>query len=447
MFRVNRTYFWVMLIALFAILPVVAVSANNDVMVMQVDDCDGRDLRLDLSGVISPDGTVGTITNSSDVTCTYLVGMASYEKYDEVIDNQQLFDSASQSVELAPDASTQLQVGLPDCAVQVDLFFGDVLPSLDGVRYGDRLLDAVHLGGDNYCSDTPVNDQDNDTIPDDQDNCPTVPNTGQENLDGDEFGDVCDDDIDGDLFDNVNDCEPRDPAIHPDATEIPNNGIDENCDGADLVVGGGDVQITVTWDNNADVDLHVYEPNGTHIWYGNRGPTATGGQLDIDSNWVCGTNLLYAENVFWPQDQSPTGTYTVQIQRSTSCGFTANWHLIIQVDGVGIILNETGNTNQTFVFTVNDDGTATLGARLASADFAVNMRTVNNNANARTCPDLSCDVVTVVRTGQSVQIVEQVTGEAVNGNATWWAVNVDGRELFVHESLLTQFASFMYEMK
>lgn len=445
MFRYRRAYLILVMIGLLGILSVLTVSVAIDA---QDDLCDGRDLRLDLSGVISADGTVGTVTNMGDVTCTYLIGMASYEKYDEIIDNQQLFDSVSQSVELAPDASTQLQVSLPNCATQVDLFFGEVLTSLDGVRYGERLLEAVHLGSDSYCGDvTPNNDQDQDTILDEVDNCPTVPNTGQENLDGDAFGDVCDDDVDGDLFDNGNDCDPRNPAINPNAEEIPGNGIDENCDGADIIVGGGDVQITVTWDNNADVDLHVYEPNGTHIWYGDRGPTSTGGQLDIDSNWICGTNLLYAENVFWPEGNSPTGTYTVQIQRTTSCDFTANWHLIVQVDGVGVILNETGNTNQTFTFTLNEDGTAVAGARFASADFALNMRTASNNSNARTCPELRCDVVSVVRAGQAVQVIEQVTGEAINDNATWWAVDVNNQRLYVHESLLTQFASYVYEVK
>ena len=41
-------------------------------------------------------------------------------------------------------------------------------------------------------------DTDSDTIYDPSDNCPSVSNADQANLDGDAFGDACDSDIDGD---------------------------------------------------------------------------------------------------------------------------------------------------------------------------------------------------------------------------------------------------------
>ena len=41
-------------------------------------------------------------------------------------------------------------------------------------------------------------DTDGDTIFDFEDNCPAIPNRFQGNTDGDDFGDVCDPDIDGD---------------------------------------------------------------------------------------------------------------------------------------------------------------------------------------------------------------------------------------------------------
>lgn len=54
-------------------------------------------------------------------------------------------------------------------------------------------------GGGEFCS--PLgSDQDDDCIPDGQDNCPTVPNQGQENFDGDGQGNACDPDDDNDIL-------------------------------------------------------------------------------------------------------------------------------------------------------------------------------------------------------------------------------------------------------
>lgn len=438
MFKLHTMFklLWVFLIMSLLTFSVSVVAAQDD-------PCPGRDLRADLTGEISPDGTTGIVTNIGPMPCVYEIGMASYQMLDGVIDNQVLFSSSAQTVEIAPNQSITLNVSVPTCATQVDLFFGPVLGSLNGVRYGARLLSATNLNLPDYCLPVdPIADADQDTIPDAQDNCPLIPNTGQENLDGDAFGDVCDDDVDGDLYLNINDCAPRDPLIHPGAQEIPGNGIDENCDGADLTLGTGDVQITLSWGNNADVDLHVFEPNGTHIWYADRGPTSTGGQLDIDANFPCGTNLVYTENVFWPPEQSPTGTYIINIQRSSSCGFTATWHLVVQVDGAGTILDTTGSTDQTFMFTVNSDGTAMVTLSLPTADAILNTRMVSANANARACPQLSCDVVTLARRGSVVNLVESVDGEAVNGNTTWWHATVNGQDAYIHSSLLRQIGSF-----
>jgi len=59
------------------------------------------------------------------------------------------------------------------------------------------------------CSDS---DSDGDGLVDQMDNCPTIINEGQENLDNDNFGDPCDSDEDGDGIENTNDNCPRDLA-------------------------------------------------------------------------------------------------------------------------------------------------------------------------------------------------------------------------------------------
>ena len=92
--------------------------------------------------------TQGQLTNYS-TTCTYMVGMASYRKFDNVIDHQHLFDS--EVAEIAPGQTITITIDLPGCAAQIDLFRGPVLYSLNGRRYNTRLLLARHIGSINYC--------------------------------------------------------------------------------------------------------------------------------------------------------------------------------------------------------------------------------------------------------------------------------------------------------
>ncbi|HEY8526398.1 MAG TPA: DUF6777 domain-containing protein [Acidimicrobiales bacterium] len=80
-----------------------------------------------------------------------------------------------------------------------------------------------------------------------------------------------------------------------------------------LQLGSGNVQVTLQWGSNADLDLHVTEPDGNEIYFANRGPSSTGGRLDKDSNVGCQLNGS-VENVFWPESADPPrGQYTVEV--------------------------------------------------------------------------------------------------------------------------------------
>ena len=91
----------------------------------------------------------------------------------------------------------------------------------------DEEYDDSDGDGISDCVDT---DDDNDDVDDDQDNCPTLYNPAQEDLDGDNVGDACDQDADGDGDLSDTDCDDLDPSRYHGAVEICSDGIDNDCD-------------------------------------------------------------------------------------------------------------------------------------------------------------------------------------------------------------------------
>jgi hypothetical protein len=116
----------------------------------------------------------------------------------------------------------------------------------------------------------------------------------------------------------------------------------------EIVLGTGDVQVTLRWPSDADLDLVVIDPNGEEA--SRSSSTSTGGQLDVDSNIGC-DNDGSVENVFWPPNSAPAGTYTIVVE-----GFS--------VDGCGggaydITVTIEGQETQTFAGEVADGGEST----------------------------------------------------------------------------------------
>jgi uncharacterized protein YfaP (DUF2135 family) len=118
------------------------------------------------------------------------------------------------------------------------------------------------------------------------------------------------------------------------------------------------------------MDLHVTEPNGTEIAFYAPGPTATGGNLDFDSNVGCidGPEL---ENILWPDGSTPAaGLYHVFIDTFTDCQGDANWTVTIRVNGV-VRAVVTGSGQQQFDATVNPDGTVSTSAVMPAAALPI----------------------------------------------------------------------------
>ncbi len=105
----------------------------------------------DLDATISNNGatTEAVFTNHS-TTCSYPIGLASYRRFDNNIDHQELYDYSLAVI--PPNSTLVLTVNNPPCAFQADAFYGNLITSFaGGVRYGSRLLDDVNGNGNNYC--------------------------------------------------------------------------------------------------------------------------------------------------------------------------------------------------------------------------------------------------------------------------------------------------------
>ena len=126
-------------------------------------------------------------------------------------------------------------------------------------------------------------------------------------------------------------------------------------------VGTGDVQVSVSWDTLADVDLHVVEPSGEEIFYGNP-VSGTGGTLDLDSNADCSADGVDNENITWPVGQAPRGSYTVRVDYYSACQ-SDETHYVVTVQ-------RSGSAPQTFSGTLTGPGDeGDLGAGVTVTEF------------------------------------------------------------------------------
>jgi hypothetical protein len=98
-------------------------------------------------------------------------------------------------------------------------------------------------------------------------------------------------------------------------------------------VGTGDIQISVTWNADNDIDLHVIDPLGFEIYY-NANVSDEGGELDLDSNPDCSIDHINNENVVWPSGTAPTGTYSVLVANYMNCtGLATSYAVTVQKKG------------------------------------------------------------------------------------------------------------------
>jgi len=81
----------------------------------------------------------------------------------------------------------------------------------------------------------------------------------------------------------------------------------------------GDLCCRLSWDNTDDLDLHMIEPDGYHIYYSNRRQrSACGGILDLDANGCDGNRTDPSENIYYQNEFSmKEGVYTLYVHQYT----------------------------------------------------------------------------------------------------------------------------------
>ena len=78
----------------------------------------------------------------------------------------------------------------------------------------------------------------------------------------------------------------------------------------------GFMRCSLHWFNYDDLDVHVEEPNGRQIYYGNKRSHYTGGHLDVDMNAGSGTSRDAVENIVWTdRSKLAKGRYTVFVNQ------------------------------------------------------------------------------------------------------------------------------------
>ncbi|MDP2647910.1 MAG: hypothetical protein Q8P35_01565, partial [Candidatus Yanofskybacteria bacterium] len=143
------------IMAVMVISPLYVVFSGSSNRLARADDCGGQVVNEKLFGTITSNGQNGRATarifNASD-HCRYTVGFASYKinSPNDVIHTQTLFDYVV--YEIKPNetiGSTRLNIAVPDCRYQIDVFVGSS-PRTPPFYDGNSLL-AYAFGGTNVC--------------------------------------------------------------------------------------------------------------------------------------------------------------------------------------------------------------------------------------------------------------------------------------------------------
>jgi hypothetical protein len=128
-------------------------------------------------------------------------------------------------------------------------------------------------------------------------------------------------------------------------------------------VAMGAMVVSLRWDTEADLDLHVVDPLGNIIWREDIRPAGSGAYLDFDSNAGCVIDGRRLENVIW-KDTPPSGRYQLLVDTFALCGETfANWTVEARLGGQ-LVGSAAGESLETDTEVPHDGGAGVLALEI-----------------------------------------------------------------------------------
>ncbi|NCA85444.1 MAG: hypothetical protein EOM83_07695 [Clostridia bacterium] len=139
-----------------------------------------------------------------------------------------------------------------------------------------------------------------------------------------------------------------------------------------IEAGTGKLQISCAWDQPNDIDLHLVEPNGQEIYYGND-ISNNFGFLDVDSNAGCSIDNINNENITYGDTAIvENGNYIVRVDLYSNCDLQANTNVVVTARYNGrLITPSTGTNPYSGVFTEADEDYGDEGSGREIMKFAI----------------------------------------------------------------------------
>ena len=130
-------------------------------------------------------------------------------------------------------------------------------------------------------------------------------------------------------------------------------------DGGSSSLGTGAIQVTLSWNGDNDMDLHVVDTGGFDVhWTQTQAPS--GGFLDRDDVPHCEEGAQFVENVFWSRGTAPPGDYVAFVQNFRACPDRPAQSFILEVRIDGELV-------------ARDSGTLGQGQRSRAVEFTVDV--------------------------------------------------------------------------